>query len=346
MNRHPLIFALLLLLLVLAVAKVLVITASVVLVIFAGLMFGILLNRTACWLAGYAPIPYHGVYFIVVAALLALSAAGVYYLGAQIAQQADELSSQLRDAAQQASERISQYEIVQRYSPDESEMQSMVTDQGGAAVLNMLQGVRSLAWTLTALVVIFFVGLYAAYEPNLYRTGLVKLFPLQRRERVQQALDELRGALSRWITGRLMSMAVVGVLTAIGLGVLEVPLFLTLGVLAALLTFIPNFGPLLAMVPQLLLALNVGPHTVWYVLGLNLALQGIESYLITPMIQRQEVALPPILTIAAQLLMGVWVGVIGVMMAAPLVVMAMVLIQLFYIRDRLGDPNPGELTSD
>jgi predicted PurR-regulated permease PerM len=123
-----------------------------------------------------------------------------------------------------------------------------------------------------------------------------------------------------------------------------IPLPVTLGVVAALLTFIPNVGPILAAVPQPLLALNVSPQTAPYVLALNLVLQGIESYLITPMIQRHEVTLPPILTIAAQLLMGVLFGMIGIMMAAPLVVVALVLVQLLYIHDRFGDENPGRLT--
>ncbi|TWU25130.1 hypothetical protein Pla52o_14280 [Novipirellula galeiformis] len=346
MNLRPVLFASLLTALVLAVAEILVVTISVLLVIFAGLLFGILLNRIAHWSSRHTPIPYHGGYFLVVILLLGFFAAGTYYLGAQVAQQADELGSELQNAVQQTQERMSQYEVIKQYTPDASQVQSMVTQQGGSAFSNMLQGVRSVGWAFTGAIVIFFVGLYAAYDPELYRTGLVKLFPIDRRERVVDALDELRSALMRWIVGRLMSMTVVGVLTAIGLSVLGVPLPIALGVLAALLTFIPNIGPLLAMIPQLLLAVNVDTNTVLYVLIFNIALQGIESYLITPMIQRQEVSLPPILTIAAQLLMGVWVGVIGIMMAAPLVVMLMVLIQLFYIQDHLGDPEPGELTAN
>jgi predicted PurR-regulated permease PerM len=141
-------------------------------------------------------------------------------------------------------------------------------------------------------------------------------------------------------------MSIVGILTSLGLWLLGVPLPITLGFVAAFLTFIPNLGPLLAAVPQALLALNVGPQTVVYVLIFNLVLQGVESYLFTPIIQRHEVTLPPILTIAAQLLMGVLFGIIGVMMAAPLVVATMVIVQMLYVHDYLGDEHPGELTAD
>jgi predicted PurR-regulated permease PerM len=115
-------------------------------------------------------------------------------------------------------------------------------------------------------------------------------------------------------------------------------------VVAACLTFIPNIGPLLAAVPQFLLALNVGTSTAMYVIVLNIVLQAVESYLITPIVQRRQVTLPPILTIAAQLVMGAVAGVVGIMMAAPLVVVTMVLVQMLYIQDELGDSHSGQLT--
>ncbi len=193
---------------------------------------------------------------------------------------------------------------------------------------------------------IFFVGLYAAYEPDLYRNGLIKLVPIDRRDRTKEVLNEMRSALGRWLVGRFFSMAIVGIATGIAMWLLGIPLPMSLGVLAALLTFIPNFGPLLAAVPQMLLAVNGGTQTVLYVVLFNVILQTVESYLITPLVQRHEVSLPPILTIAAQLVMGVLVGIIGVMMAAPLVVVAMVLVQMLYVQDRLGDKQSGQLTDD
>ena len=187
--------------------------------------------------------------------------------------------------------------------------------------------------------------MFAAYEPDLYRTGLVKLVPIDRRKRAEEVLDELNSALSLWLLGRFLSMAIVGVATAVAMWLLGIPLPISLGALVALRTFIPSVGPLLAAVPQMLLAINVGTETVFYVLLFNIMLQIIESYLITPLVQRRKVALPPILTIAAQLVMGVLVGIIGVMMAAPLVVAAMVLVQMLYVEDRLGDKAAGEITN-
>lgn len=344
-NVRSLVFATLLFALILAAAGVLMQTVNVMLLILAGLLFGVFVNGVSGWLEKHSPLPYTASYLIVVFTMLIVGGLGVYYLGSQTVQRAGQLGSELQSAVEKATDQMKEIGITEKSLKESFEPQKMISDQGKSALMGLLSGMRSIGGAITAAFVILFVGLYAAYEPSLYRTGILKLVPMPKRDRAAEVLAQLNDALSGWIVGRLMSMTLVGVLTSIGLGVLGVPLPVTLGVLAALLTFIPNFGPLLAALPQMMLALNVGSDTVIYVVVFNLALQGIESYLITPMIQRHEVTLPPILTIAAQLLMGLVVGVVGIMMAAPLVVVIMVLVQMLYVEDRLGDPNPGDLTT-
>ncbi|GAA5504979.1 AI-2E family transporter [Novipirellula caenicola] len=346
MNFRSLLWPLLIAALIFAASGLLVPSLSVLLLVFAGLLFGVFINGLADFATRHSPLSYRLAFALVVTVLLLMIGGGIYYLGAQMVQHVDELWSQLQTSLQDATERLRQYKFSKQYLPDSEQVQTLMSQQGESAVASLMGGLRSVGWAMTGAIVIFFVGAYAAYEPRLYCRGLTKLFPKERRGRVSDVLEQLRSALGRWIVGRVMSMTLVGILTAIGLWFLDVPLPITLGVVAALLTFIPNIGPLLAAVPQVLLALNVGTETAIYVIIFNLALQGIESYLITPMIQRHEVTLPPILTIAAQLWMGVIAGVIGIMMAAPLVVVLMVLIQMLYIHDRLGDSHPGELTTD
>jgi len=344
-NSQLLVLAVLLLGIILSMADLLVVSVGVLLLIFAGLLFGVFLNGLSRWIARRTPLSYLISYLVVVTVIVLLIGFSMIYLGAQVAQRSDKLWSELQTAVQQTSERLRQYDLAEQYLPDSSQVQDMLTQQGSTMLPKMLSGLQSIGWAMTGAFVIFFVGMYGAYNPQLYHDGLLKLLPKERRQRGTEVLLQLRSALGLWIVGRLISMAIVGVLTAIGLWILGVPLPISLGVLAALLTFIPNIGPLLAAIPQVLLALNVGTNTALYVILFNIALQGIESYLITPMIQRHEVTLPPILTISAQLLMAVLVGVIGIMMAAPLVVVAMVLVQMLYVHDRLGDRHPGQLTS-
>ncbi len=255
-----------------------------------------------------------------------------------------KLSEQLQSAGDRLVQRAEHYPLLQKAVPDKADPQKLA-GQATKVLPALKTGVEWLLWGITGIVVILFVGLYVAYDPHLYQSGLVKLVPLDQRERVREVLGRLRTVLGRWIIGRIISMTIIGVSTAIGLWLLNVPLPITLGVLAALLTFIPNIGPILAAVPQALLAFQVGTTTVLYVILFNIAMQGVESYLITPIVQRYEVTLPPALTVCAQLLMGVLFGVIGIIMAAPLTASLMLVVQMLYVRDELGDSSPGELAT-
>ena len=327
--------------LILAVANLFVIVASVLLLILAGFLFGIFINGISRWLAGLTHLPYHVGYTAVVVLLVAIAAGGIYLMGSQIANQMSTLSKELQSSAQQLTNQLQRSSWAKHYLPDLSKMKELLA--GNSVLPRVVNTLQWVGWAVTSVLVIFFVGLYTAYDPELYKSGLIKLLPQDRRPRIRQLLDKLNAALGRWIIGRLISMTIVGVLTAIGLWLLDVPLPIPLGVLAALLTFVPNIGPVLAAVPQALMALQSGTQTVLYVILFNIALQTVESYLITPMIERYQVTLPPAVTIAAQLIMGVTVGVIGVVMAAPLVAILMVVVQVLYIHDRLGDSDPGEL---
>lgn len=324
--------------LVLAVSDLFVAAVSTVLLIFAGVLFGIFLGGLSNWLSQHTPLSYRWSYVTTVLILLFMMGAGTYYMGSQIVRQAVEFSREFRSAVQDALAWLQQ----QQWAPDVKSVDDMMPQGSNVlpGVMAMLQGI---SWGVTGAIVIFFVGLYLAFDPDLYTEGVVKLVPPDRRAETMKLLRRLRWVLSRWLIGRLFSMCVIGICTAIGLAVLGVPLPIPLGVLAALLTFIPNIGPVLAAVPQAMLALNVSPSTVYWVILFNIVLQGLESYLLTPLIQRYEVDLPPALTITVQLVFAATIGLIGVMTAAPLTAAVMVSIQTLYIQDRLGDSQPGHL---
>jgi predicted PurR-regulated permease PerM len=193
-------------------------------------------------------------------------------------------------------------------------------------------------WSLSAVgsaVVILFVGIYVAAQPTLYHHGLRRLAPIHARRRLDTVLLEVTSVLRWWLVGKLLSMTLVGVLTTAGLWLLEVPLALTFGLLAAALTFIPNFGPILSVVPPAILALAEEPRRALYVGALYLAIQTVESYAITPLIQRRTVSLPPALTITSQIVLGVLVGAIGVAMATPLTAAVMTVVRMLYVEDVL-----------
>jgi predicted PurR-regulated permease PerM len=128
-------------------------------------------------------------------------------------------------------------------------------------------------------------------------------------------------------------MTLIGTLTGAGLAVLGIPLALALGVVAGLLNFIPYLGPLMSFMPAALLSLSQGAQTLLWVLGLYVLVQGLESYVVTPLIQQQAVALPPALLITAQVLLGVALGWLGLLLATPITAAIVVLVRELYVAD-------------
>ncbi|MCB8988775.1 MAG: AI-2E family transporter [Ardenticatenaceae bacterium] len=195
-------------------------------------------------------------------------------------------------------------------------------------------------------VVILFIGLYLAFEPDKYVNGFIKLLPQASRRRAGVVLDEVAYTLRWWLVGRFASMTVIGVLSVIGLLLLGIPLAFILGVVAGLLTFIPIIGPALALIPATLVAFTVSPQKALYVFLLYMGIQVLESYFITPIIQRKAVALPPVLLIMSQVVLGLFLGLTGIAVAAPFAALLLVLTKMLYVQDVLGDDSTKLLKED
>jgi predicted PurR-regulated permease PerM len=191
--------------------------------------------------------------------------------------------------------------------------------------------------TITNLAIVIIIGIYLAASPGLYVRGFCRLFPQPRRDRAQQVLGAIGRTLRWWMIGQLVSMSVVGVLTYLGLWLLEVPLALVLAVMAFLLTFIPVLGPILAAIPVLLVAFTQGLDVGLWILLLYIVIQNLEGYVITPLIQRRTVSLPPAMTLSSQVLLGALAGVLGIALATPLAAAALVAVRMLYIEDVLGE---------
>jgi predicted PurR-regulated permease PerM len=187
------------------------------------------------------------------------------------------------------------------------------------------------------MILILFVGIHVAYRPRVYKAGLLHLVPLSRRNRAEAVLDETSRALKLWLAARFTSMAVVGVLTVIGLAIADIPLALSLWLIAALLSFIPYLGPILSVIPAILVALAGDPGKVIWVLVVYGVVQFVESYLATPLIEQEATSVPAALLIVVQVLLAVMAGALGIFLASPLAVAATVLLQMLYVQDVLKD---------
>lgn len=191
--------------------------------------------------------------------------------------------------------------------------------------------------SIAAAVIVIFLAVYFALDPDLYLHGMAKLLPIDRRERFLDVLHMMGKTLWWWLLGRLVGMAIIGSLSTLGLWIIGIPMALPLGVMAGLLNFVPNVGPTLALVFPLLFALQQGPITAVYVFCWYLGLQFVETYIISPLIEQRQVSLPPGVTIPVQVLFGLTAGLFGLLMATPAAAVVMVLVREYYVKDWLGD---------
>ncbi len=180
--------------------------------------------------------------------------------------------------------------------------------------------------------VILFLGIFLTAGPKVYKDGIIALIPPPHKEKGNDVLNKLGHNLKSWLKGKLFSMAVVAILTAIGLSIIGVPMVFALSVIAGILNFIPNFGPIIAMIPAVLIGLSQGVNTALIIAGLYIFIQMLESNLITPTVQKKLVSIPPAMIIIGQLTVGSLTGYLGIILATPVVLMLIVLVKELYVK--------------
>ena len=225
-------------------------------------------------------------------------------------------------------------------APSEDQAKS-VGESSGAVTLSvpnrMLDSLRRFTSTtfgaVINIVLIFFLGLFLAVRPRSYREGTVRLFPPRMRGRADEVMGHLSDTLGSWLLGRFATMLITGVGTAISLWLVGLPGAFMIGLIAGIFTFIPNIGPLIAFIFALLMAIPQGMQMVWMVAGVFVAFQILESYVITPMIQQHQVSAPPALLLFTQAVFTVLFGLLGAMVAAPLLAILLTLHEHVYQRE-------------
>lgn len=333
-------------LLVVAVLVVTIYVFEVILLLFGAILVAIFLHGLADISRRYLRLS-RGLSVLLVSFLLLLGfVAAVWLLAPSVAEQVRHLRDELPRSVQNVLNFLNQYSwgrLILEQMPDSGELVDRVKSSN---VLSQVGNFfSSTLGVLTNLALMLLLSIYLASEPRIYVKGFTKLFPQERRKRVREILYQIGETLSWWLIGKGASMLFIGVLTWIGLYFLGVPLALTLGLIAGLLSFIPNFGPILSAVPAILLAFIDSPISALYAAILFVGVQLVESNLVTPLIERRTVELPPVLTIVAQLALTILFGAVGLILATPILAVVMVLVQTLYIQDVLGD-KPGNLPDD
>lgn len=288
---------------------------DLLLIAYAAALFAILLHSLSDRLTAATSLhPNWSLAVVVVAALLLLG--GVITLfGVQLAHELRAIGTGLPAAWHALQLRLAPIGIA----PENLEaIRVRLSDGTGLAAIGDI-ATRSLN-ALGGLLLALAGGIYLAADPRTYRRGLLLLVPRPLIRPVAGTVDDVVRALKRWLVGQIVIMAAVGVMTGLGAWAIGLPGALALGVIAALLEFVPYIGPIATAVPAVLLGAAVSTEMAIAALVLLFAVQQLEGYVLTPLIQHQAVSLPPALTLFSIFAMGILFGVPGILLAAPLTV--------------------------
>ena len=342
--------------------------SATLLLIFAGVLLGVFLDGLTRGLGHVLPLPravrLTVVSFVVAGALLGLAAFG----GATVAQQGRDLGQTIQNQSGAIRDWLKDHGIdigmiegagggeARQKGEDAKETNAKGKDGGLAGLAsgalkspgsllsdagNVLGPAAAVVFglfnALGNVLVIVFLGVAVAADPGSYRNGAVRFLPPHRRERGGQVLDGMGETLRHWLFAQLVTMLVIFVCVWAGLAFLGVGGSLILGLQAGLLAFVPTVGPLVAGLVLLLASLASGFTAMLGALGVYLVVQCLESYVLTPFLQKQALDIPPATIFAGQLLLGVLFGLWGIALALPMMAVINVLLEQLYIEETLGE---------
>lgn len=301
------------------------------LLVFAAIVFATILSAMRSLITRTTGLKGGLALFAAVLAVFAILFGIFYLFGTQITQQFDEIRQRLPEALASAQAQLDALGLGDRvrdlWNQASGDVAAVIRRAGGYA-LSAGSGIADFVLVLVG-------GIFFAVSPDLYRRGIVLLVPKKAERVTALALADSGKALGLWLRAQLVSTMAVALLTGLGLWLLGVPAALGLALIAGLLDFIPFIGPIIAAVPAVLLAFIAGPSTVLWTIGLYLLVQQIQGNFLQPMVQKHAVDVPPAVLLFAVAGAGILFGILGVILAAPLTVVAYVLVQRLYVKEAL-----------
>jgi predicted PurR-regulated permease PerM len=226
----------------------------------------------------------------------------------------------------------------QRGPPSATEtLSSRLGGQVGGVVRYLFPFLQSTIAAIAGVLLIIFLAIYIAADPDTYHAGLMHLFPKRSRKRAGEIFSAMATVLRKWLVTQLIAMAVIGAVTTVVLLSLKVEAALALGVIAGLLEFIPTVGPILSAVPAVAMGFVDSPQKALYIAVAYIGIQFLENHILIPILMKGGVDIPPALTILAQALATLLFGFLGLMVAVPLMAATMVAVKMLYVEDVVGD---------
>ncbi|MBS7565838.1 AI-2E family transporter [Mucilaginibacter sp. Bleaf8] len=307
---------------------------NVLLMVVAGCLIATYFNGLADAIERRTPMNRRVCMLISVLGTFAIAGALFWFMGTKIQQQVSALSQDFPALVSRLQAQISEYPLGKK-------MLDNISGTDSQKITNTAQSFfRTSFGVLGDMYIILFLGIFFTIQPSLYKNGIIKLIPKSGQPKARQVIDRLSLVLKGWLKGMMIAMVLIAVLTFIGLSIIGIPMALALAVIAGILNFIPNFGPLMAMVPAVLLGLVDSTQTAIIVAALYILIQTLESNIITPTIQRRMINLPPALLIIGQVMMGTLSGALGIILATPMLAITMVLVDELYVKNNSTEEAP------
>lgn len=324
--------------------------AATLFLIFAGMLLGVALNAMTNMLGRVVSLT-HSLRLTIVCLVLAGLLSGVVFLGgATIAQQATALSGTIKSQLVGVKAFLDRHGIDTSYfelgsaaapptdsstpatsaTPTHNLPSAGAIASGGGAIVS--QTLKLLLGTVSAVgnfFIVLFLGLTFAAQPGVYRTGLLFMAPARHRARTTVIVDRIGETLERWLIAQIITMFAVFLVTWIGLAIIGIQSSFILGIQAGLLGFIPTVGALIGGSIVVLASLASGWVAAASAFVLFLGVHAMESYILTPIIQRHALDIPPATLFAFQILLGVVFGIWGLALALPLMAIVKVMIDYF-----------------
>lgn len=301
----------------LAVAvALLALLAQPLMLIMGALVFATMLDGGTRLLGRVLPIGRGWRLAIVLFGIVAFLAYTFYLTGASLAAQAQAM----RDIVEAQVGRIGGWMQQLGVTTTPNDLKGLA-QQAMSSMGRVTAAVGTAVGAITSAVMMLVLAIFIAVEPKLYERGVAWMLPMDRRDDFYRTADKMGWTLRRLMFGRLIGMTVEGVGTWLLLWAGGVPMAGLLGILTGLLAFLPNIGAILSGALIILVGFSGGTDTGLYALGVYLAVQIVDGYLIVPMVAKRAVDLAPALVLAAQILFGALFGILGLFLADPIVAM-------------------------
>ena len=305
-----------------AVIALVVLLIQPILVIFAGLVLAAMLDGGVRLLGRVLRIGRGWRLLIVVLGVVAFMLGTFYLTGVQLTEQVTQLRTTVQGQSQRILAWLNQHGIISG-TPDIGAIAHQA--MGSVGTITGYLGVALGA--ITTMVFIVVLGLFFAMEPRLYDRGLQWMVPSDSRAEFAITTERMARTLRRLLAGRLIGMAVEGVATGIALMIGGVPMALVLGIIAAILAFIPNIGAFVTGALMVAVGFSGGMHTGLWALGTWAFVQFVDGYVVVPIVARRTVDLPPALTLSMQILASALFGILGLTLADPMTAMLKVALE-------------------